>query len=410
MKKKLALLFISALVLVFVLFVWFNSRLLYKPEFKLQNNKEYNHDLYKQLHFLKRALKEGAADEMQALFPEGLVFLNALYGLAWCDFAADFTKESPLYKEARTEAGMALSAVINDSLRYNSGIESLVYGAYYTGWKNYLLGKKLYLERDDVHDNAEVRDFKTTCHQIAEAIENNPGSPYLDSYQGDAWPADMVLCIASLAIHDRIFEPEYHTLIGKWVSNVQAHLDKDGLIPYAASSLNGSVIEEARGSATSLMLCFLSDIDKDLAKQQFERYKQQFLDKRLTLFGVREYKKGLLKSGNVDSGPVIWEIGGAASIVGRRAMAIYNEPSIAMSLRNSIEAFGCPVSIGDEKMYLFGQMPMADAFIAWTNALENTASNSLTTSENWGLTFQLWSAVILMIIALLIFISVKKCL
>jgi len=49
-------------------------------------------------------------------------------------------------------------------------------------------------------------------------------------------------------------------------------------------------------------------------------------------------------------------------------MAVHGEPEIARGLRNSIESFGVGLKSGKQKKYLFGALPMADAFIAWSNA------------------------------------------
>ena len=54
-------------------------------------------------------------------------------------------------------------------------------------------------------------------------------------------------------------------------------------------------------------------------------YKEHFLDYRLGLPGIREYRKGVEGNGSVDSGPVIWDIGGSASIVGVRTLGLYGE-------------------------------------------------------------------------------------
>lgn len=54
-----------------------------------------NSDALKQLHFLRRMLREeNAGEEMQSLYPEGYVFIHALYALAWCDVVEMSTQES----------------------------------------------------------------------------------------------------------------------------------------------------------------------------------------------------------------------------------------------------------------------------------------------------------------------------
>jgi hypothetical protein len=88
------------------------------------------------------------------------------------------------------------------------------------------------------------------------------------------------------------------------------------------------------------------------------------------LVAIREYPKGQSGNGDIDSGPVIWGVGGVASIVGIKAMAIHKDFAIAKSLRNNIEGLGFPVSINYQKKYFFGTFSMADAFIAWANVTQ----------------------------------------
>ncbi|HTE29084.1 MAG TPA: hypothetical protein VK666_01830, partial [Chryseolinea sp.] len=41
------------------------------------------------------------------------------------------------------------------------------------------------------------------------------------------------------------------------------------------------------------------------------------------------------------------------------------EDTTALSIRNTIEVAGLPIKYNGEKEYLFGRLPIADAFIAW---------------------------------------------
>jgi len=178
--------------------------------------------------------------------------------------------------------------------------------------------------------------------------------------------------VASLKIHDALFQEKYDTTTMRWIAAVRQNLDPEyGLLPHSVYP-NGNVREGARGSSQSLMLNFLIEIDTSFANEQFRQYKQLFLTKRLGLPGIREYPKGAKGYGDVDSGPVILGIGGAASIVGQRTMGKYHNWESFRGLRNAIETFGVGMTIHKKKRYLFGLLPMSDAFIAWSNSLEKS--------------------------------------
>jgi hypothetical protein len=192
-----------------------------------------------------------------------------------------------------------------------------------------------------------------------------------------------------LALHDRIYSPKYQPLIKRWLRMTRANQDSLGLIPHEVDAREGTVLVPARGSSQSLMLAILPEIDSAYARQQFALYKRHFTDYRLGLPGIREFPNGVIGFADIDSGPVLFQIGGAASIVGRRTMQQYKETTLAIGLRNSIEAFGIPWTQDRQKAYLWGALPIADAFIAWSNALEGSIAMAAQTP--WRSRFQLLS-------------------
>lgn len=102
-------------------------------------------------------------------------------------------------------------------------------------------------------------------------------------------------------------------------------------------------------------------------------------------------------------------MGGAATIVGMRAMKLYGYEMEAVALRNGVEAFAFPIKFNGRKNYFFGKLPIADAFITWAQGPYNKESTLKNTDYNWRTTFNIYSAIAIMgIISLLIVIWRKK--
>jgi len=55
-------------------------------------------------------------------------------------------------------------------------------------------------------------------------------------------------------------------------------------------------------------------------------------------------------------------------VVGQRAAAVNGDGTLYADLKGSLQAFGLTFSSGGKRRYLFGQLPVADAFIGWANA------------------------------------------
>ncbi len=369
MCKTLKYSFKALLLLPIFLLLSVNWSLHYTPSFV----GKINEDELAQLSFLEKELHNNAAGEkMQTLFPEGFLFINALYGLAYADFVttSGISLQSTLGKKAIKEMEFSIAEV--GSYRCKSNFPTdlpLANGAFYKGWYTFLLGQRLRLSPE--RDVLLTALFQENCEAISQAI-GETDKAFLESYAGAAWPADNVLCLAALALHDRLFEPKYTAVIADWMNRIKGVLDeKTGLIPHSFSLFDNKGLE-VRGSSLSLMLSFLPNIDPIFAKNQYKIYKNLFVETKLGLPAVREYPIGVEGGGDIDSGPVIWNVGGSASIVGIRAAIKNQDYERAKSLRNSIEAFAFSTHFQGEKKYLFGQLPVIDAFMAWSNA-ENQA-------------------------------------
>ena len=387
MRRLLQGVLLGALLVVGYL----NFRLFYSPDFSLEAGRPINQDVIAQLRFLRGPMHRGAGQQMQQLYPEGFVYLNALYALAWAELLPHLAPTASLYQEGLAETGWALREIQSPAGRaqFDDSDLPLPRGAFYQGWSAYVLGRYLAAQPRARRDTADVRHFQQQCALIARALAASP-TPYLESYAGAAWPADGVMTVAALAWHDRLYPARYQPLLRQWVRQTKAHLDSRGLIPHRAAA-TGQSAEDARGSSQSQLLNFLIEVDSTFARQQFRRYRHYFLTTRLGLPGIREAALGAPPTNDIDSGPVIWAVGGAASLVGRRTMQCYADTTAAVGLRNSIEGFGAAVTTSAGKRYLFGQLPIADAFIAWANSVE--AAREVRGTAGWRTRFQLLSGV-----------------
>lgn len=375
---------IFSLPVIYLCFI--NFKLYHSPNLATENGIPYDTEQLKHLRFLQQKMNQGAANEMQKLYPEGYVFMNALYGLAWAEFGEKIKdKNTDLYREAFGQVNYATLAVFSPTgTRIFPKEQRITHGAYYSGWSNYLLGKKIALNpENEAYD--KVR-FKSKCKEIAQVITTG-SSPYVESYHNQIWPADITVAVASLALHDKMFEPRYQDTIRIWIDRVKNNLNHKNMIPH--DHYKGGHPQVSRGSSMSLMLCFMKDIDPIFSDELFERYKREFLTYKFGLPGIREHYKGIDLGTDIDSGPVILSVGGSASIVGQKVMALHNEKTIAKRIRNSIEGFGLGWEGKRRKNYLFGQLAIADAFIAWVNATE--IESIAKEEEPWRWKFQLLS-------------------
>jgi hypothetical protein len=391
------------LIVLLLPLLYLNGRLLHSPSFKSSGYGYCNTDVYSQLTFLKEAIANGADKEMQNYFPEGFVFLNVLYGLTWCELAEHLDHGSVEFREAQDEViktyeklnQTTAKAVFSEDMKPERGV-------FYSGWKNYFLGRIIKGGLDGGNPQLRVQ-FESATGSIVQAYEESK-CQFLDSYPGMTWPADNVIAVASVAIYNQSVDLRHAAFLERWKHGLLQNLDRNGLIPHQIQSGTDKIIEEARGSSQSLMLIFLKEFANEFSPEHFKIYRSLFLTSRIGLPGILEYPLGTEGGGDVDSGPVLFGVGGSASIVGVRTLAAYDDFFVSKGISNSIEAFGVSYSFSGHKKYLFGKLPMADAFIAWANAtaLPKQASESVPLKENWRLKFLIPSSLLTLVLLLLL--------
>lgn len=389
--------FLIIITFISVVILWINIKLHTENYTKT----EQTQDVLLQLNFLEKELKnDNLGERMQRIFPEGYVFVNALYGLAWCELAiADSLKDSRLKERAIEEALYAFDEINSDRAKWTfENALNPEYGIFYCGWKNYLLSKILAIDTTFSSHEVRINQFKSQSDSILKALRASE-SPYLESYSRQSWPADMFVAMASINNHDKIFKPKYKIEIDAWIQKVKSRLDPvTNMIPHKVDSKTGKSIQGTRGSSMGLMLRMLCEIDPVFGKEQFKLYKTNFISTTFGLPSVREYPIGQDGIGDIDSGPVIFGVGFSSTIVSIGTLSMYSNQRLANYQYKTVNAFGFDIKARNQKWYLLGKLPMADAFIAWGRASDlSCGKEPIENSQGWTFKFHLVSMFLLLV-------------
>lgn len=347
-----------------------------------------------QFHYLKGRMHEGAPQEMQGLFPEGAPFAYALHGLASCNLSSRV--DGALRQELLDEARWCLEQLDSDDVK--GRFPALLppdHGAFLSGWTAYLHGNMLRALAATERTEDDIARFRSRCDTIARTFINSD-QPFIESYNGMAWPADAMVCIAALTQHDALFSPAYSSVIQDWVRDAKGRLDERGMLPHAWDPVRDVSRSAARGSSMALMNVFLPAIDHGSAEMQFTLFRQHFLTERFGLPAVREHREGTHGAGDIDSGPLIMGIGPAATIVAVGACRMNGDAFHAHEFASVVEAFGFAVG-RKERAYLFGALPIADLFIVWCRSMPYAGAAQPFSSPLF-LRFHAWSALALLLV------------
>lgn len=311
-----------------------------------------------QLRYLGAALRTGAGERMQALFPEGWFFCYALYGLSW-------TARGPS-DEARAEARWALSQLAAEpAVAPFRDVSTPPGGVFYAGWTAWLQAELLALEPPSARRPAEVARFESDCAALAAAFDASP-TPFLVSYPRQAWPCDSVVAAAALSAHDRLLPARYGPTLARWRRLVDERRDPaTGLLPHRVDWRTGACLEGARGSSQALLLRFLPAVDAEWARRDYRRFRELFAGGPWGTMGVREYPRGRRGPMDVDSGPILGGVGAVASVVAVAPALTQGDRALAEPLLQTVESLAGPFTWRGSKRYAAGRVPVADAFLVW---------------------------------------------
>lgn len=306
---------------------------------------------------------------MQTLFPEGYVFTRVLHGLAWTSVASVPELPPAVRGEALAAAERARQDLAGPyaTSPFPASLTPS-HGAFYTGWTLWL---DVHLAALHPEDPERLRQLHTRADGLADALDrslDDTGSPFLESYHGAAWPADAVVGVAALSLHDRLFASRYEAVVTRWRAAVAERLE-GGLIPHAASVPLGDPREGVRGSSQALMLPFLAEIDSARGAEMYRQFRDRFVTTRFGLAVVTEYPDGVSGEPDIDSGPLPLGVSLPATVVAIAAARAYGDHELARSLGQTVEAFGLPVEVHGRRSYAFGAMPVGDAFLAWARTV-----------------------------------------
>lgn len=150
------------------------------------------------------------------------------------------------------------------------------------------------------------------------------------------WPADQSATLASLARFDTAHGAQLSKApIAAWEDVLARHLDAKTGLP--KSELTGKASNAAlpRGCANSFLVRYTSEFDAPLASTWWRAYQTHFLTHVGPTVGFREWPRGVEKNADVDSGPIVFGVGAAASAFAISAAKSQGDGALAAQLEAS---------------------------------------------------------------------------
>lgn len=234
---------------------------------------------------------------------------------------------------------------------------------------------------DEYHDN---------CLLMANAFEDSPWG-LLDSFPGFCWPPDNLAALRCLRLHDEMLGTDYASAAKEWKSWASTVLSApSAILPFRADSQTGEAAIPGRGSSQALSLIEMRDVDEDLFRQQYLRFRSRFGNSLLGLRTWREFPKGEESRNEIDTGPVIRGHGVLATLTGMVAAKLAGDEEGFSGTMALMEAIGRPSIENGMRHYLGGRVLILDLLTAyalsarpWTNGARPIPQLATPPSRPW---------------------------
>lgn len=399
--KRLGRLSLFVLVTVIsVVVLWWSFAIHTTP---MPGSAQERQEVFALLKALKSGMHTDVPARMQRLFPEGEAFSYALYGLANCNVSAWVTEDERA--TALHEAEWSLAQLESD--RVKGRFPALLppgHGIFHAGWSALLQGHIIGAKGVGNVDPAVLSAYMERCDTLM-ATFSGASACFPQSYNEMAWPADGVVALAAVALHDRLLPAKHQDALAAWVQRVSATRPANEGIAHAWDPHTNTAQRSMRGSSMALMCTLLPAVDSTLAAEQFTIFRSRFFAERLGVPVITEYPSGHVGPGDVDSGPLILGAGPAAMIMGAGACRVHGDVFHALEMNSTIDGFGF-VFGEQQRQYLFGTMPIADLFIAWCRSMP-LATHEVPQRPRY-VRFHAWSALLLGGLWILVFVVRRR--
>ena len=310
----------------------------------------------------------------------------ALYSASM--LTAALTNISMIYPETRREAAKSIDHLIKivmapeirrydyqrwgeDPLETLDGDESHISYLSHLAW---MISAYNYTCSDGKYDWL----FSKLCETMNRRILQSPNLN-LQTYPGELiYVPDMLVAIVALANYSRQNGGKYLSTVHQWLEEMKRNWvdSNSGLlasfIPYDGAYYSSSL--PVKGSYSALNCYYLTFIDEEFARSQYEILKTKFLNIR-PITGFKEYfDRNCWLGMDIDAGPIIFNLSPTGTAFGIGSITYFKDFELRKNFLKTAELAGFTVTKKNMRYYLLADLALVGEAITL----------AMRTATNWN--------------------------
>lgn len=164
---------------------------------------------------------------------------------------------------------------------------------------------------------------------------------------------DIMVAIVVLSDYAELNNGVYSTTVNDWINRAKSEwIDNNTGLPVSFLDKNGKTDTSVKGSYAALNCYYLTKIDAEFAKEQYEKFKIHFRQTFPTP-GIKEYHDRSCWLGvDIDAGPIILNLSPSGTAFTIGAATYFNDIEFRNSLLKTAEIAGHTVKWDNKRHYL----------------------------------------------------------
>lgn len=189
-------------------------------------------------------------------------------------------------------------------------------------------------------------------------------SPYLnlETYPGELiYVPDMLVAIVALSNYSKQYGGKYYSTVHSWLQNMRDKWidDESGLmVSYIPTSDSYWGRLPIKGSYSALNCYYLTLIDEDFARCQYEKLKENFLQVS-PITGFKEYYDRRCWLGfDIDAGPILCNLSPTGTAFGIGSVTYFGDFEIRKKFLRTAELAGSSVTFKSKRHYMLADIAL----------------------------------------------------
>ena len=172
---------------------------------------------------------------------------------------------------------------------------------------------------------------------------------------------DMLVAIVALDKYSALYQGKYYSTARQWLDKAKTEWinEQTGLLS-SFLGMDGGYREwlPVKGSYSALNCYYLTLLDEEFAKEQYDRLKAAFL-KRFPFTGFKEYDDRYCLLGlDIDAGPIIFNLSPSGTAFAIGSVTYFSDDKLRRKLLKTAEIAGTTVSCKGKRHYLLADIAL----------------------------------------------------